>query len=316
MDAGTATTAPPEPLDAALDRVSALEFAPPGHFVNHAPMACEALVELGYESALPEWTRDFESYLVAAAGAEDPGWAPDFDWRARLGDGRLLPQWLGWFGRAVQEDGWRPVVSAWMPRLMPGLSAALYHGVIRTSHAVRALDRADTPARRAELARALASWAVWSRPSGPDAGGADPSGVDLSGVDPSGADAAGGYPPGAILAVAAAGARNYVSDPSIAYLHGVTGAMAVHLLSGFVAPGDASDAVAHLAAAHRSLYRGARPEDPGPTEAGWDDAVVEVAAGSLDAHQVKLVEACRRGYRATQEEAFAVAARIVTSGRR
>ncbi len=37
-------------------------------------------------------------------------------------------------------------------------------GVIRTSHAGRAVDTADTPARRAELARALGNWAVWYGP--------------------------------------------------------------------------------------------------------------------------------------------------------
>ena len=35
-------------LDSALDRVSALDFEIPNPFVTHAPMACEALVALGF----------------------------------------------------------------------------------------------------------------------------------------------------------------------------------------------------------------------------------------------------------------------------
>jgi hypothetical protein len=39
------------------------------------------------------------------------------------------------------------------------MSGAATHGVIRTSHAVRAIGRRETPERRAELARGLAYWA-------------------------------------------------------------------------------------------------------------------------------------------------------------
>ncbi|HET6186849.1 MAG TPA: hypothetical protein VFE59_07590 [Trebonia sp.] len=52
------------------------------------------------------------------------------------------------------KDGWPAVVQTWVPRLMPGLRTALFHGAIRTAHAVRAIDAADTEPRRGELARA------------------------------------------------------------------------------------------------------------------------------------------------------------------
>jgi hypothetical protein len=44
----------------------------------------------------------------------------------------------------------------------------------------------------------------------------------------------------------------------------------------------------------------------------WDDDAVVAAVVSGDAHQVKLVEACRRGYEATGSGAFVTAARTVT----
>jgi hypothetical protein len=39
---------------------------------------------------------------------------------------------------------------------------------------------------------------------------------------------------------------------------------------------------------------------------------VQAAVSSLDPHQVKLVEACRRGFAATGDPAFAAAAQTVT----
>jgi hypothetical protein len=40
--------------------------------------------------------------------------------------------------------------------------------------------------------------------------------------------------------------------------------------------------------------------------------LVQAAVSSLDPHQVKLVEACRRGFAATGDPAFAAAAQTVT----
>ena len=202
-------------LDDALDRVSALDFEIPNRFVNHAPMACEALAALGLDSVIDDWVERCEVSMGQAVPAVMPRWRRGFDWQELLGDYRLLPEWMGYFGQAIEDEGWRAVVGVWVPRLMPGLVAALFHGVIRTSHAVRAIEVADTEARRAELARALGNWAVWFAPGQP---------VDESaGFDDS-------QP--TVLQAAAEGTRCYVADPTIVNLHGVTGAMAVHLLAG------------------------------------------------------------------------------------
>jgi hypothetical protein len=177
----------------------------------------------------------------------------------------------------------------------------LFHGVIRTSHAVRAIDRADTPARRAELARALANWATWFRP------GREAVATGRRDDPAQAAQVA--------LRAAAAGARCYVARPTIVDLHGVTGAMAVELLTHHIPSADAGHAVSQLAAEHQDLYRGVVPVadrdgDRHPT--GWDDDLAEAAAESGDAHQVKLVEACRRGFEVTGDAGFFEASRTVT----
>lgn len=285
----------PDVLDRAFDHVSALEFAPPVRFVNHGPMACEALSTLGFDQVIDGWVRRIEDSLVDAPGPAEPPWHGAFDWSSQLGDSRLLPEWLGFFDRAIGEEGWRSVVATWVPRFMPGLNGALFHGVIRTSHAVRAIDASESPSRRAELIRALANWATWSRPG---------EVVDGSGnvEDPGLAAAEAG----------AEGARFFVAAPNILYLHGVTGAMAVQLLADHIGPADGAAAVAQLRADHRALYRDANAAPPGDGSAWQMDFGVR-ASTSGDPHQVKLVEACRRGFELTGAGIFVTAADTVTT---
>jgi hypothetical protein len=282
-------------LDEALDRVSAIDFEIPNPFVNHAPMACEALATLHLDSEIGDWVKRYETSMRRAVLPATPSWQRDFDWRGLLGDYRLLPQWMGYFAQAIDNEGWRAVVELWVPRLIPGLVSALFHGVIRTSHAVRAIEVSDTEARRAELARALGNWAAWFAPGEPVD---ESAGLD----DPQ---------PMALLA-AATGARHYVAKPTIFYLHGITGAMAVHLLADHLSPLDARAAVTQLQAEHRSLYRGAIPKAEGE-EARWNDNTIVAASRCYDAHQIKLVEACHRGFQLNGDQGFSRAAETVTS---
>jgi hypothetical protein len=88
--------------------------------------------------------------------------------------------------------------------------------------------------------------------------------------------------------------------------------MAVALLSTYLAPADGAAAVAQLRADHQQLYGGQpRVAWSGPTP-DWDPDVADHAAASHDAHQIKLVEACQRGFTVSGDPAFAQAARTVT----
>jgi hypothetical protein len=218
-----------------------------------------------------------------------------FEWRQALGDYHRLPEWIGYFMQAIDDGGWAAVATTWVPRLMPALRTALFHGAIRTAHAVRAIDAVDTPPRREELARALGYWAARYR-EGQPASPLPPAG-DLR---------------MAVVRAAADGARRYLARPNILHLHGVTGAMAVEILATHIPATDGAAALAHVYAEHAALYAATEPvTQPHPASPPGSELTM-AAVRSLDPHQVKLVEACQRGHAATGDPAFAGAAETVT----
>jgi hypothetical protein len=112
-------------LDEAFDRMASSGFELPNGFVNHGPMACEALAALDCDDVIDGWARRVARSPGTAVDARAP---VDFDWRGALGDYRRLPEWIGHFDRAIADDGWPSVVEVWVPRLMPALAVALFHG--------------------------------------------------------------------------------------------------------------------------------------------------------------------------------------------
>jgi hypothetical protein len=282
-------------LDDAFDRMAGSAFELPNGFVHHGPMACEALAALGRHDELDGWSRWFSQMVGDGPKPTPPRGTDLFAWDDALGDYRRLPEWIGYFERVIADDGWAPVVALWVPRLSPGTATVLFHGVIRTAHAVRAVDAVDTPPRRAELARSLGYWAARFQPGPPPEDAGRESGVGS-----------------ALVEAAAHGARHYVMHPSIFNLHGVTGAMAVDLLAPHIAPHAAVRALRQIRADHVALYGGADPAMPAGPSLAWDEGIARRVADSRDAHQVKLVEACRRGFDATGDSAFSAAAARVT----
>ena len=160
---------------------------------------------------------------------------------------------------------------------------------------MRAVDTVDTPPRRGELARALGYWAARFR-AGQPASPLPPAG-DLR---------------MAVVEAAAGGARRYLARPDIVRLHGVTGAMAIEILAAHIPATDGAAALTHVLAEHAALYAATEPvTQPHPASRRGGELAV-AAVRSLDPHQVKLVEACRRGHAATGDPAFAAAAETVT----
>lgn len=146
------------PLDLVLDAHARVHPERAGAGANHYPMAAETLEALGRTDRIElAWCAAAASY-----GAALPRARPIEDVDAALGDFSRHAEWLETFRVELAREPWRAVVARWVPLLAPAVGSAIFHGVIRTAHAVRALRRAPSAARELELAAALAYWAARS----------------------------------------------------------------------------------------------------------------------------------------------------------
>ena len=152
-------------LDEALERLHTSGPERDDWLSNHAPMAVEALTRHGHAGDVHRWLDRYRHKLEAmprptAAVRKD-------NWQQALGDPSRIADWTAHFEREITERPWRDVLTEWWPRLLPSITAAATHPVIRVGHAVRTL-LADGPAttapREAELAHALGYWAARHQP--------------------------------------------------------------------------------------------------------------------------------------------------------
>ncbi|MFJ9641023.1 hypothetical protein [Streptomyces sp. NPDC101178] len=165
MGLPTPSPAYTDAVSGALERLRGVGFEHGPRFVNHAPMAAEALAHMGYADAVPGWVdRNLRTHTYHEV--PEPRWTIDAadgdDWRSALGEFSRVADWTALFERELALAPWREVLARWWPRLLPGMSGVLTHGVIRTAHAVRAIARAEeeSPLYRNELAQGLGYWAA------------------------------------------------------------------------------------------------------------------------------------------------------------
>jgi hypothetical protein len=144
-------------LDEALKRFHLVGFEYAGGFANHGPMGAEALESLGHQALIPAFLDLYVPRLPPAQTGEVMG---ELEASSMLGCSDRAADWIATFEARLREDDWRAVLSAALPVLRPGLFAAAGHGLLRTAHAVRCLEREDSPLRRRELARGLAYWSA------------------------------------------------------------------------------------------------------------------------------------------------------------
>ncbi len=129
-----------------------------GGLSNHGPMAAEALCALARPDAVTRWVERYRSRLDARPRATQP--ISQAQWRAALGQYRRVGDWSEFFTARLDAAPWREVLGVWSARLAPGISAAAFHGVLRTAHAVRSLAENESRARLNELAQGLGYWAA------------------------------------------------------------------------------------------------------------------------------------------------------------
>jgi hypothetical protein len=126
-----------------------------GGLCNHLPMALIALDQMGATPAqLNDYRRTHASWLEKLPEREA---APNGAWPFRKADHAGFIDLQADFRQRIAREGWEAVLRATLPELAPGISAAAFHGLIRTAMGV-------TSKHDGEIAAGLAYWgAHWQR---------------------------------------------------------------------------------------------------------------------------------------------------------
>lgn len=144
-------------LEEALERLHLRDLEYGSGLASHGSMAVEALESLGHQALIPAFLDLYVPRLPPAeAGEAMAAWESG----AMRGRSDRRADWVATFEARLASGDWREVLAASLGELMPGLFAAAGHGLLRTAHAVRGLERTDSALRRRELARGLAHWSA------------------------------------------------------------------------------------------------------------------------------------------------------------
>lgn len=268
-------------------------FMPVTHFIDHATMGSEALVGLGLGDQVRRWVarHPVRRYQPATRGIPIT-----LAWHEALGRKDCHGDWLRHFEAELAAAAFPEVLGRWVPRFAHDVGAFLFHGLIRTAHATRALEQRNTSARRGELARGLALWAIGTNAPPPDA---------LSDRDESDA------PEREFGHFARMGAATFITAPNIPNLHLVTGPMAYGLIECYLDPATHRHASRSFARTHaRASERFASLEDEAYAASvpSFSERHLMALAAQRDAHPIKLTEAALRAYQQTGDEIFLKAA--------
>jgi hypothetical protein len=333
-------------MDEALDLLedTGPEYGP--GFSNHGPMAAEALLAMGRGDAVIPWAIDYRRRLQ---GSPQPG-LPVFSgyWFEALGSIGRYADWVACFDEELRDEDWCTVLNMWVPRLLPGMVGAAWHGAIRTGHAVRSLNREESAGKLRELARAMAYWAAryQSLPGFPVPGvevrnplavidevPALPDGERLmkgliyekvrrlSGFEPFERVINLTEPPADItpffVDLLEAFVRVYLANANgrgsvITFIHGVTGPGAVYLMAACLLPDISRIALRYAWQASAALYAAIGREIDSTAYDACEETVDDLIAGAVetgDEHAIKFTEVCLRAYRIDARPIFLVAAR-------
>jgi hypothetical protein len=310
-------------LDEALVRLHPTDVEFDGGLANHGPMAVEALSELGNESEIGDFLEEYEGRLLPLPGgtplsqAQQAGALGNFDERGN---------WIATFEAQLGAASPTEVIAQHWSALAPGISAAGFHGLLRTGHALRSLGRVDNATRRRELAHGLGFWAARHQPLAGTPGAQTEAGLDvgqalarvplltqpsdglisarIAAVDASAEFAAAmevvdldALPVAQALGVLTSMAsRLYyaAAEPAIAQLHAITGTSAFRFVLPHLTEAQQREGLGYVYQVVAAIYAtsAAAPGVPAPpSESEFDaDELRDCAADNLDAHAIKLAE--------------------------
>lgn len=296
-------------LHALLDHALTLPPEYDAGLSSHLPMALEALHALGASPARMQqfaqrYANRFRRTQATAQHVETP-MPGRFDHFAA---------WRQHFARRLAGSDHDSALREALGRLMPGVAAAAFHGLIRVGHAVRA-------GHAGELHSALAYFASRYQPTTAGIGTAAASATEwLDGLTAIARSSeavpgalisermarwsgraevqalAGRLPPGALLEVARFAAQLYVATRNFTVLHVITASAALQRLRPWLHDASVrhvSPAVATALLASGAL--GTPAPGPGAVDGSAPDwpALAAAAIAQDDDHVIKLTLACR-----------------------
>lgn len=331
-------------LASCLDR-NLQQFPPEygGHLSSHLPMALQALHSLGADEARLQaffdgYVRRFDGLVVQLPVATPAGW---LQLRGELAAFSAL---RSYFERALAEQGRDALLSRVLPELLPGVSAAAFHGLIRVAHALQA-------EHEEELAAALAYWACrWQCLAPPAESGpsqvlslaawserlvsAAPAwhseaqsifrGMLEASATPLYAELAGAALPAAaslqarVAELAGLALDYYLHSHNFTVLHMITGLRAARVVLPWLPdePQFQQQAQAILGQAFVAAYLAGRVQrralPPATQGLNWPD-LSAAATLSDDDHAIKLVHACREEWAAYGDPRYLQAAALALS---
>ena len=323
---------PRETLMALLDSGLSLSPEYADGLSSHLPMALSALQALGASSArLREFDRFYRTRLAPRRRRAPVSQAQTDPWAGELGRFDRFEALAQSARQAIDREGLRGAVRRRLPMLMPGVAAALFHGVIRTAYAVSTEHPGET-------AVALGFWAARHRTLGAaDGRGADGipgwlgrlrelraahrvAGPPFTGrmkawSDTPGFAAAAGslaVTPETLPALARCAAGLYAESGDFVVLHVVTGCQA--MLALWPELGEPEAAIRHFVPAvagallvSSALERQEPAAGTAPAGLPWP-ALIARAIGSSDEHVIKLVHASHWLHGRLGGDAFRLAA--------
>jgi len=337
------------PLDASYDDVlDQLHTTAPEFSIglsNHGPMVMETLVALGREDRVAAWARRYVHELepmtpgAAIVSSDRPG---------AIGDHARYADWIATYSEDATRLAPRELLAREWPVLCPAWAST--HGLLRVAHAMRALDRSDTPSRRRELAQGLGYWAgrydrlpgepgaravadndvvsaLAAVPLVPTARRSDarlivdrlsPLANEPAFIDAIEAVDLDAVPiEQAVHDLVAAAARLYVADGrnEISLLHAVTGTAALSLLLPYLDPPAQRLGLGYafqtVAGIHATHSARTGVPTTVPAPGIRASALADRARECTDEHQLKLGEACMREYAIEPREELLAAAALV-----
>jgi hypothetical protein len=299
-----------------------------GGLSNHGPMAVEALMRLGRQDMALSWAAKYRERLEEVPSPVTP--ISRTEWREALGQRRRVTDWVTYFSAELRGAPFTSVAGEWLPRLLPGVMAGGTHGLIRTFHALRALNDQESQPRQDELARALGYWGATYQPLSGDpspngTGDLEAAALDLARSAPKVAyagliseemrqldlrpdyrAAVGSLQPAADIQSAFSelteiGARAYLANADhapIGLVHAVTAPAAVRGMLWALPPDDHQLAFSYAWQAVAALIACSAPSGLAPRSilpaAESREEVIQRAVATGDAHAIKLTEAALR----------------------